>query len=308
MRTRTMLLTAATCLLAASWLAVPARATLPGTDGAIVFEYESPVPGEQLTQTDLYSVQPDGSALTQLTATPHRMEFAPAWSPDGTRIVFSRTLAPFGHGSIWVIRADGSSPVRLTSGIDARDPAWSPNGRRIAFTRFDGQGGPNIVTMRAADGGGMRRITPWNSLEFSPAWSPDGTTIAFTRGFEQGDVGNIWVIDLSTMDATKLTSSPAYDYGANWSPDGTTIAFERALENTAQVMTIGADGTGLTALTSSHWDADPVYSPTGAAIAFATDRKTFFPDLWVMGAEGSNKHVIVDLPYASTAPDWQRIP
>ncbi|HSL11888.1 MAG TPA: hypothetical protein VLA82_11300 [Actinomycetota bacterium] len=302
---------AALVIVAAS-LGMPpsADAAFPGDDGLIAFAYETSVPGENLTQNDIYVIAADGSGRTQLTRTPFRHEFAPAWSPDGARIAFWRTKAPFGSGSIWTMAADGSDPVRLTSAVDARDPAWSPNGRRIVFTLFDGAGAPDIATMRAVDGGGRRRLTRWKSHDFEPAWSPDGTTIAFTRGFELGDVGDVWTIDLATDHATRLTSSPGYDHQVSWSPDGSLIAFERVTGAvTAKIMSIAADGTPLRQLTSGHFDADPAYAPTGDTIVFASDRQgSFFPDLWVMRSDGVDAVRVVDLPGASTGPDQQPRP
>lgn len=282
-----------------------AIATAPGTDGRIVFSYEAPVPREQLTQTDLFSMAPDGSDLVRLTRTPLRMEFAPAWSPDGARIAFWRTKAPFGHGSLWSMAADGGELRRLTSGIDVRDPAWSPNGRRLVVTVFSTKG-PDLATMRA-DGSHLRRVTAWPSNEFEPAWSPDGTTIAFTRGFDQGDVGDLWVLDLATGASRQVTTSPGYDHQAGWSPDGSLIVFQRTFANISKVATVDPTGTGFVALTHGQWDAEPAYAPSGTSIVFTSDRgELFLPDLWLMDADGTNLRRLRDRPYASTQADWQR--
>lgn len=140
--------------------------------------------------------------------------------------------------------------------------------------------------------------------ESFPAWSPDGTTIAFTRGFERGDMGDLWVIDLATLRAHKVTSSPAFDLGAGWSPDGSTIIFQRTADNAARIATVRPDGTGLDMLTSVHFDAGPVSSPSGTSIAFSSDRRsTFLPDLWSMAPDGTGVHRILDLGHASTAPE-----
>lgn len=54
----------------------------------------------------------------------------PAWSSDGNYIVYSQTYWPAfmgdGNGELWVMRADGSHPVKLTDGPADRNPAWRP--------------------------------------------------------------------------------------------------------------------------------------------------------------------------------------
>jgi TolB protein len=51
--------------------------------------------------------------------------FAPAWSPDGMRIAFIGDRD--GNDQLYVMRADGSGVVRLTTGqADKEAPAWRP--------------------------------------------------------------------------------------------------------------------------------------------------------------------------------------
>jgi TolB protein len=293
--------------LAALSLPAGAGATVPGGDGLIVFAYESPVPALHLTQNDVWVMSSDGSGLTQLTDTPRRQEFGPVWSPDGTRIAYWRTHAPFGPGSIWVMDPDGSHRHRLTDGIDARDPAWSPDGRRIAFTWTNPWKRGGIWTMRSTDGGGMRRVT--HRQDFEPSWSPDGSTIAFTRSFVKGSAGNLWVVNVATRKGHEVTHVDGYDHQVSWSPDGSWLVFERAFFVTAKVAVVRPDGTGYDPLGSGFFDADPVFAPSGTAIVFVSDRPggSFLPDLWLMDPDGAGKHAILDLPYASTQPDWQTV-
>jgi tetratricopeptide (TPR) repeat protein len=82
-------------------------------------------------------VNADGSGKTALT--PSMNATAPAWSPDGSRIVFMSNAA--GNWDLYTVSADGGSPERLTDdqGDDGL-PVWSPDGRRIAFvTKRDGK-------------------------------------------------------------------------------------------------------------------------------------------------------------------------
>lgn len=57
---------------------------------------------------------------------------APAWSPDGTRIVFMSNVG--GNWDLWTVSAGGGSPARLTDDIgDDGLPIYSPDGSKIAF-------------------------------------------------------------------------------------------------------------------------------------------------------------------------------
>src|SRR5581483_5579133 len=99
---------------------------------------------------DFYAIRPDGTGLRRLTHTPV-LKGNPAWSPDGTRIAFSRCQrmgdsSCNGPGSeIWVVDGSGSHPRPLSrSGPDGgrvvrvtfdADPSWSSDGRRVIFSR-----------------------------------------------------------------------------------------------------------------------------------------------------------------------------
>jgi dipeptidyl aminopeptidase/acylaminoacyl peptidase len=55
-----------------------------------------------------------------------------AWSPDGKRIAFVRTVE--GKSQIFLLSLDGGEPMQLTTGkYGASQPRWSPDGTRIAF-------------------------------------------------------------------------------------------------------------------------------------------------------------------------------
>ena len=79
----------------------------------------------------------DGSGVSRLTNDAN-IEFAPAWSPDGTKIAFERqydTQQPL--SDIWVMNAsDGTSQVNLTANSASPfefNPDWSPDGTKIVF-------------------------------------------------------------------------------------------------------------------------------------------------------------------------------
>lgn len=80
--------------------------------------------------TELYVMDADGGEVARLTETPHE-EASPSWSPDGTKIVYSRILDEDEDHELWVMNADGSCPTKLLSGAWDTMPDWyGPAGAR----------------------------------------------------------------------------------------------------------------------------------------------------------------------------------
>ena len=75
-------------------------------------------------------INADGTGLTLIGGGEH-----PSWSPDGTRFAFEGVSEGTTH--IYVCNADGSNPVRITSGSPNQENTahWSPDSRRIVFNR-----------------------------------------------------------------------------------------------------------------------------------------------------------------------------
>lgn len=122
--------------------------------------------------SELYAVR-EGGKPRRLLATPTARDWGgdsePSWSPDGTRIAFSRSRVGPGEGevvsAIYVARADGTGLRRLTTRGDCTSPTWSPDGTRIAFVR-DGR-----LSVMDADGSDVRSFPAVPGGDLWPAWS-----------------------------------------------------------------------------------------------------------------------------------------
>lgn len=116
--------------------------------------------GPEIHPTDVFTVAPDGSGLTQLTRQTDFTEkvgpsFDPEWSPDGTMIAFSRWSSAAYLPQIWVMNADGSDQRPLLEDqTSLENPVWSPDGTMIAFNVGNG----DLVRTTNADGTGVRDV------------------------------------------------------------------------------------------------------------------------------------------------------
>jgi hypothetical protein len=144
-----------------------AESAFPGKSGRIAFSATTPDPASPGLNWQIFTIKPDGTSEKQLTRTYDSawLNSSPSYSSDGKKIAWIK------HGNIWVMDADGTGKVRLTSGRTDGDPAFSPDGRRLAFTRCDG-----IWVKKLKGGKDARRVTAKNDgyEEYGPVFRPGG--------------------------------------------------------------------------------------------------------------------------------------
>jgi WD40 repeat protein len=203
-----------------------------------------------------------GAVVADLLPSASALAWPWAWSPDGTRLVFS-SLPSASDGSLYSVDAQSgerSLLARLPGSIERI--RWSPDGARIAVqTQVKDAGHLYVLD---ADGSDIRMVAnDNNSLGF--AWSPDGTRLAFGSEAE-----NEVRIRVATMDGAApagigtvsrdncLRTSWGYGFECfpTWSPDGTQVAFR--IEETGKVTVFDVAGPGggepLDELTFLGWD------------------------------------------------------
>lgn len=86
----------------------------------------------------------------------------PKWSPDGSQIAFTSKTSNESEVQLWVMSADGTGAIQLTTSGTQENFSWHPDGREIAYVRFDllDHGYDNgVVTVKDLMTGATRALT-----------------------------------------------------------------------------------------------------------------------------------------------------
>jgi uncharacterized repeat protein (TIGR01451 family) len=281
---------------AALLAAAPAYGAFPGQNGKIAFS------SNRDGDYDIYSMNPDGSGVTQLTNDP-AADRRPAWSSDGLRIAFMR------GEEIWTMGADGTEQTRLLSFRFIQDPTWSPDGTKISFAVDDHCGSALVgLNVMNADGSDPRNIICVNRLTSSPSWSPDGQRIAFSSGLSDPEIWSVRPDGTGLLNLSN-TNSTFGDTNADWAPDGQRIIFNRSFfEPDDGIFTMNADGSGQTKIAGTNLaDFDPAWSPDGTKIVFGR-QVSGDKDIYTANADGTGQANITNSATTQDEdPAWQPI-
>lgn len=210
--------------------------------------------------SDLGLMQADGSGQTFLThnasdvVAQNLWAAKPAWSPDGSRLVYSSDRGKDGPNidlRLWQLTLASRAYSQLTvpdiqAGGDA-DAAYRPgHPGQVVYTRwsYDANATSTYATLVLLDLNTKEHfaLTTPKDTDFQPAWSPDGKTLAFIRrGPSSDELYAAPVPDTLTADidlqATLLESGVVAQ--PCWSPDGSELAYIGETDNQFDLFRVG---------------------------------------------------------------------
>ena len=281
---------------------------------------------------------PDGNSvvferITKLGSTEHLIPAAspdkqfdllmsepfPAFSPDGTKLLYSQygrtksaatgvESASAGNTSVEIMSDRGSDKRTLfhRDGFSAYSAVWSPSGDEIALSvgrYFRAPGLPSAqIALIKPDGSNFRLIVDDKLNNGFPSWSRDGSRLVFKRGKQ--------LVTMSVADhaITPLTDGAHYDNFPSWSPASDVIMFTTDRDGDFELYTIRPDGTDRRRLTNSKGnDAHSSWCSDGNWIVFSSARHGFkdemalydgvpqpYGEIFAMRADGSDVRQLTD--------------
>jgi Tol biopolymer transport system component/DNA-binding winged helix-turn-helix (wHTH) protein len=227
----------------------------------------------------------------------------PAWSPDGTDIVFVR-----GH-QLYAIRHDGTQ-LRELAHVHGNPgaPAWSPDGESIRFTLDPGEYGAQSVWEMAADGSGLHPMLSSGtqpSHQFTGNWTANGKYFLFS-GCEHYDC-NLWAVRdawnwfrRSQHGPFPLTSGPDSLRVAIPAQTGSRI-FAFSFHSHHELAQIDPRTQRLGTLALEANAEEVAISADGQMLAYVNR-----PDgsLWRSRADGSQRLRLTSIPLEASSPRW----
>ena len=179
---------------------------------------------------DIWLVDRDGEHERNLTNEPGVMHRDIAWSPDGTKLVYTANVGAKGF-AIHVIDVTTGAKRALSDGSrDDMEPRWSPDGTLLVFwsRREDVRTNADLYVV-ATSGGDATRLETRGGIDgesLDPRWSPDGTRISFTtdtRGRHEVAIAIYAEREIGRIE--RMTESIHDEYGAVWRPDGRALTY-----------------------------------------------------------------------------------
>jgi len=209
------------------------------------------------------------------------------WSPDGRRVAYTNA------GQIWIANTDGSGRRKVTSlNGGASGPVWSPTGDRLAFVSA-------VYPDCTTDACNAARSQE-KEVSKVKAHVTDELMYRHWNAWDEGTRSHLFVVAVDGNDAPRdLTPGAHFDVppgpfggseGYAFSPDGREVAYTskdvgrtEAWSTDVNISIVPVSGGTATVITRANTggDQNPVYSPDGRYIAYASQRRAGFEsDRW----------------------------
>ena len=191
---------------------------------------------------EIYLANRRGGQLRQLTQNT-AWDRLPAWSPDGTWIIYSADSRRDQTFDLYRMRPTGQErqPV-FSDGWRNSHARYSPDGTSIVFTAGERVRDASTWELRLLDlqSRDSTLLTANDIRDASPVFSPDGRRILYVTDI--GGVRALASMNLQGADRDVIYSGPGSVWAASYSPDGQFLVVTATLSGEDQLFLMEAAG------------------------------------------------------------------
>lgn len=257
----------------------------------------------------LYLVTLNSPNARRLSDTPPLAEdWGPAFSPDGTRVVFVRQHQNNLSNEILSVAVSGGEWAHVFSepGQIASRPQWASDGHSIIFSS-NRRGHPAIFRVNLDS-------TPDSAYQMketgTPSWDPAVSRSGYRFAYERLLRSlSIWQMDLADEGQkhpyllVSSTSDTDQGPGPQFSPDGKHLAYMSDRNGTMEIWIGNHDGSNAYQLTAVGGAGTPRWSPDSQAIVFDATTPNGSKIL-TMSLHGTAPQVLTPGDSHSVCPSW----
>ena len=238
----------------------------------------------------------------------------PAWSPDGSRILFTRFRSRYNKepADLFIITlADSSLKTLVSDGsgnINLPGSSWV--GSKIVFSSTrEPHDEIYIINDNGNPGDEVQVTDRKDKVAYEPSLSPDGQWVVFESHIL--DVEGNGVITKHKVDGTgsyqELTDAGDDCRQPNWSPSGDVILYQRYSGGQWNIWVMSIDGSNKKQVTSGAGDkTDASFSPDGTWVVYSSNAGGLdFANLYIIPTVGGTPVRVTNYNQGyDGAPSW----
>ncbi len=255
-----------------------------------------------LSQT--FQVSGDLEGLGNATDESEPLDTFVAWSPDGSRLLYTHITAtvPISGGwqvltDLWEMDFSADAPRLIAA--NAAYPTYSPDGSRIAYLSFQSEGRAQLGVWEKD----QTRLIAAADWGVAPQWTDDATAILFARG------GRTWLTTPDGAEQRPLVAAPSRS--PRLPPSTGRLVYVRLADDLiSQLWVANADGSEARLLVSGQMEyfSRPSLSPNGGRIAFSRTQNgsesANTADIWLVDVTGENLRNLTANDTEESDPVW----
>lgn len=265
------------------------------------------------TSTHQNEIRDDGAVRVEVNVSGSLQN--PAWSPDGTSILFTRFRASYNQepADLFILELTEDTPRPLVTdgsgNVNLPGSAWNAVTHEIVFSSSREPHDEIFVIDEDGLPGDETRITGRDTeVAYEPSFSPDGGWVVVeSHTLDVEDNGVIVKFKLDGTQPYQNLTDPLQDSRQpNWSPTGNLIVYQTRQQGQWDLRLTDPQGAQHQALTAGPGDkTDASFSPDGRWVVYSsTEHGEDTANLFIVPVAGGDSVRLTYFAGYDGAPSW----